>query len=373
MKLVDSGVLALGEAGTARACHTFPSVVALSTGALIATVRAGSEKDSDDETILLFADHRDGKGWVLHPGLPAAPRLAGVRGTIKLAYLTETAPGELIAAAMWVDRSSFPGNPLFNPETEGCLPLAIILSRSSDGGRSWSDWRHIPLPADLGPPSLTSPILVLGDGRLAMSIETNKTYLDAGSWAQRAVLLHSDDGGQNWQSPVVAACDPSGVIFNWDLRVAVSRQGTLVSFAWTYDRAAGAYRNIRRRLSHDAGQSWTAPEDIGFADQAARPAILDDGRVVLAWVDRFGSRSIRARLAEDLEAPFLPQTELTLYDQQSATEGRADTTLAGTLSEMDAWSFGLPSATATGDGDVMVVYYAGEVGRLDAHWARLRP
>ena len=53
--------------------------------------------------------------------------------------------------------------------------------------------------------------------------------------------------------------------------------------------------NIHRRVSSDGGHTWSAPEDIGVTDQAAHPAVLPDGRTVLAWVDRFQSQSIKAR------------------------------------------------------------------------------
>lgn len=165
----------------------------------------------------------------------------------------------------------------------------------------------------------------------------NKAYLDAGPWPQRDILLHSNDDGNTWLAPIEAACDPSGTIFNWDLRVAAARDEQLVSLAWTYDRKAGAYLNIHSRLSHDAGLTWTAPERIGIADQAGRPANVGDGRIVLAWVDRFGLRSIRARLADDAQAPLLPHP----IRSQIASDGTANATVAGTLSEMDAWSFGL--------------------------------
>lgn len=373
MKIVASGVLMAGETGTGRACHTFPSVIELASGKLIVTARHGSGKDGDDDTITVKADHGDGRGWVGHPGLPASPELNGCKGTLKLAYLTALRPGVIIAAAMWVDRTSFPGQPLFNAETEGCLPMAILLSRSDDDGLSWSDWWPVDLPQDIGPPSLTAPLVLLADGRLAMSIETNKTYLDAGIWDQKAVLLFSDDEGQNWSAPVVSAHDPSNRIFNWDLRMAAAPDGRLVSFAWTFDREAGEYRNIHRRVSADAGRSWTAPEDIGFADQAGRPAILSDGRVVLAYVDRFGTRSIRARLADSLEAPFRAESEVVLHSQADLARAETGASLGDALADMEMWSFGLPTATALRDGTVMVLYYAGVSGRMDIHWAKLAP
>ena len=82
------------------------------------------------------------------------------------------------------------------------------------------------------------------------------------------------------------------------------------TFAWTYDSATAKYLDIHRRISRDNGASWSAPEPLGFSDQAARPAIFSDGATVLAWVDRFGSKSIRARLAQRLDAPFNAATEV---------------------------------------------------------------
>lgn len=373
MKLLGSGTMAAGIPGTSQACYTFPSVVALADGTLLATARHGVGKDGDDEAIAVFAERGDRRGFVPYHPLPPAPILDGHRGTLKLAYLTELSPGHLLAASMWVDRTAYPGKPLFNAVTEGCLPMAILLARSSDNGKIWSNWRQVDLPTNLGPPSLTSPLFRLGNGRLAMSIETNKTYLDSGIWQQRAVLLTSDDAGETWSEPTISAQDPGRRIFNWDLRIAAAPDGTLVSFAWTFDREAGAYRNIHRRISHDHGQSWSEPEDTGIADQAGRPAILPDGRMVLAWVDRFGTRSIRARAAEQVAAPLTAESEIVLYALESAPAADVDASVGAALAEMDLWSYGLPSATALPDGTVIVVYYAGHSACMDIRWARLAP
>ena len=253
---------------------------------------------------------------------------------------------------MWVDRQTFPGQPLFNEETEGCLPMEILLADSRDLGRTWSDWRVVSVPADVGPPSLTNPVLVLPSGRLALSIETNKTYEDRGPWLQRVVYLYSEDRGRTWGGPVTTCQDPAGRIFHWDQRAGVFPDGRLATFTWTYDRQTTRYLNIRRRLSADEGAAWSAPEDLGFADQAAHPAILPDGRVVLAWVDRFGSRSIRARLATAADAPFDAATEVELYRQTAGgsptAAGHEDT--GELLAGMGLWSFGLPFAAALPDG-----------------------
>ena len=95
--------------------------------------------------------------------------------------------------------------------------------------------------------------------------------------------------------------------------------------------------------------------------------------MVLAWVDRFQSHSIRARLAPAADAPFDAATEVELYHQtaessQSAA-GQGDT--GDLLAEMGLWSFGLPFSAALPDGDVMVVYYAGDDACMEVRWARL--
>jgi hypothetical protein len=168
---------------------------------------------------------------------------------------------------------------------------------------------------------------------------------------------------------VTVAEDPAGRIFNWDLRAAVAPDGRIASFAWTYDSQKSTYLDIHRRISGDGGMTWTSPEPLGFSDQAARPAISRDGSVVLAWVDRFGTKSIRARYAPSLDAAFDAASEVVIYTHGASEAASGDT--GDMLASMDVWSFGLPFAEALPGGDVLVLYYAGEPTALDVRWARL--
>ena len=369
MKIIATGIMNRGARGGRRALATFPSVTALPDGTLLASCRVGTTKDCDDETVEFRRSADGGRTWG-DPVAPFSTVLGDRRGSLRVAYVTPMGGDRLIVVALWIDREAHPGKPLFDPETEGCLPMAVIVADSEDLGRTWSGWRAVPVPADVGPPSLTNPILRLRSGRLAVSIETNKSYEDRSKWLQRVVYVYSEDGGRTWGAPATVAQDPSGRVFNWDQRAGVWPDGRVVTFTWTYDRETTTYLNIRRRISADEGETWTAAEDLGFSDQASRPAVLPDGRVVLAWVDRYGTRSIRARLAEGIDGPFKAETEVVLYEHREGSRDWARDT-GEMLAEMGVWSFGLPYAEALPDGDVMVVYYAGDEGRMDARWARL--
>jgi len=128
----------------------------------------------------------------------------------------------------------------------------------------------------------------------------------------------SADGGKSWGKPATVIEDPEGRIFYWDLRTAVAPDGRLIAFSWTYDRKINKYLNISRLIGDDGGRSWSPPEDLGFADQPAHPAILPDGHAVLAWVNRFGNQTIRAGIAPGIDQPFIAEKELVLYHHNSS-------------------------------------------------------
>ena len=381
MKILDAGQITHSAPASKRAVYTFPALLAFRAGTragtrestgdetLLMTARRGSSKDCADEWVELYRSDDGGRRWTCMESAFPTARLAGAACSLRLVYLTELDAGHLLAASMWIDRETHPGAPLFNPRTEGCLPMGIFLADSFDGGRSWSAWRPVELPADIGPPSLTNPLIKLPDGGLLLSVETNKRYDDASKWFQRVVTLRSYDGGFSWDAPRDAGFDPSGRIFHWDMRLGLAADGTLVSFAWIYDSETGRYGNIRRRLSADSGLTWTAAQDIGIADQAGHPAALPDGRLALAWVDRFDSGSIRARAAASADADFDQSSEALIYQHGAAQRLRRGT--ADALDDMSLWSYGLPYAEALDKGDVMVLYYAGDQDTMDIHYARL--
>lgn len=369
MRILASGMLNAGEPGTVRAVCTFPSVTPLPDGGLLASYRTGSSKDGDDETVELRRS-ATGEEWgeAEQPFRDVSAQCGLPCGSLRVVYVTALAGRRLLACGLWVDRESFPGRPLFNPQTEGCLPMAVLLAESGDLGRTWSGLRVVPMTQDVGPPSLTNPVLRFRSGRFAISIETNKTYLDAGRWRQRVVYLYSGDL-VNWSAPRTVCEDPRGRYFHWDQRAGVAPDGRLAAFSWVYDQQERTYGNVQRRISADEGRTWSEPDDLGFADQPSHPAILPDGRVVLAWVDRYGTRSIRARMAERIDAPFQAGTEVVLYEAASRSLSLGGT--AEMLADQLSWSYGLPYAEALPDGTAMVVYYAGTPEQMGIRWARL--
>ena len=257
--------------------------------------------------------------------------------------------------------------------------MTVLLADSQDAGRTWTPWRIVPMPDDIGPPSLTNAILRLADGTLVLSIESNKPFLDTSKWFQRVVHLRSADGGATWSDPVTVLEDPTGRILNWDQRGAIAPDGRLVTFTWTYDSETATYLDVRRRISADGIAPFGPADDLGFADQPGHPAVLPDGRVVARLgrpvrheehpraAGRRDRRAVRRRDRGRRPRPGDP------VERPSTTDTTDATATGEILVDMGTWSYGLAFAEALPDGDVGVVHYAaGADGGTDVRWARLR-
>ena len=274
MKIDSSGILCSAKIDSNKACYTFSSFVSLSNGSILATARGGNNKDSELEGIEFFRSDDEGEKWS-EPWEPFKNvKIDNLKGSLKLCYLTEISDSHIIASFLWIDRTSIPGKELFNADTEGCLPMKILIADSYDNGNTWSKLRKVQLPKDIGPPSLTNPIMKLPNGKLIMSIENNKDYYDESKWYQKNIFICSSDNGKTWSKPYLAAGDETGRIFNWDLRCGVNKNGTITSFAWTYDSAKKTFLNIHQRISNDEGKTWSQPKDLNISDQPSHPALL---------------------------------------------------------------------------------------------------
>lgn len=373
MQITETGVINRGVLGGRRAISAFPSLTVVNRATLLAVYRVGSAKDyglgptkdSDDQMTELRWSGDLGRTWS-EPVSPFSNLVNGVRGTPQVCYLTDLGRGHLIAATLWINREAYPGKRLFNPETNGLLPSLILLADSHDSGRTWGPQRVVPTPLV----SLTDPIKRFPDGTLVLSLETNNSYDEPSPWHLRVIYLHSKDQGKTWSAPITVAEDPDHKVFYWDQRAAVAPDGAIVSFSWTYEGKSNSYLNVQRNISRDQGKTWLGFQDVGFTDQPSHPAILPDGKVVVAWVDRFKTASIRARLSARSDAPFPKESEVVFYEHKQGESTGDDATKL--VRQMVQWSYGLPFAEALPNGEVMVAYYAGTDTVMDIHWARLR-
>src|ERR1700674_4405376 len=127
MRIEAAGVLSPAEPGGSRAVATFPTVTPLDDGSLLASYSIGSGKDSDDIDLELRRSSDGGRSWS-GPARPFETSFGGRRGSLKAGPITSLGGEHLIIAALWIDREAFPGAPLFNPDTEGCLPMAILVA-----------------------------------------------------------------------------------------------------------------------------------------------------------------------------------------------------------------------------------------------------
>ncbi|MBP8953817.1 MAG: exo-alpha-sialidase [Armatimonadetes bacterium] len=372
MKIIARGTVAGTQPGGRPESRAFPGICVLPSGRWLCGFRAAPVKaEMTGQRAMLSMSDDQGRTWSRPVAPFEPPDIDGKPGLFRALFCTALGGEDVLALVYWVDHSQ-PELPFFNEETQGLLGSRLFMAQSADAGQTWTapklidtDPFHIPTPP-------TGPVLVLPDGSWACQFELNKPYLDPEPWRHASVLLFSPDQGCTWPEHVLTSKDPANRIFYWDQRPAVLGSGRMLDLFWTYDTADCAYLNIHARESLDLGRTWSEMWDTGVPGQPAQPLLLDDGRLLMVYVDRTGAPAIKARLSSDGGQTWPETTELLLCEAKPRDDRRKQS-MQDAWDEMTAFALGLPATAKLPEGDALVVYYSGpEPDDTDIKWLRLR-
>ena len=374
MTIVDRGQVFLGEDGSDYSSACFHGVCALPGGRWLVGFRAAPRKaDAFPQRVMVTWSDAEGRTWT-RPSEPFANQsIRGVPGVWRAGQPTALGGSRLAMVLYWVDASD-PGLPFFNEQTEGLLDSRLFLSLSGDAGQTWSTPRLLDTGPFTMPTPITGPLLLLRNGEWALQFETNKSYHDASIWHHKSVLMYSRDEGRTWPAFAEVAADPDARIFYWDQRPGALADGSVLDLFWTFDRQTAAYLNIHARASRDNGRSWSEIWDTGVPGQPAPPASLPDGRIAMPYVDRQRTPTIKLRVSADGGRTWPESTEIVLDERLRRAQEGGKSSMQDAWSEMAAFSTGLPTTARLSNGDVLVVYYAGQrADHTGLYWVRVSP
>ena len=373
MNIIDQGLIF--DARSAQAHHRasfFTTMLRLSSGRILAGFRRGSTKYSSDGNCCVAESTDEGKSWdVVCEQFDN--QINGITVEVRSIALGESRNGHVLGFLSCSNRSA--GEGYYDADTDTTAPSTIYVTRSADGGRTWSKYRILDT-GSLQYPVLSGPAVPLDGGRWLVTRERQEPELAGGPSLHSAdATVVADDGTA--EKILAVARDSRDQIFFYDQRQAYcpkSRQ--LIAAFWTYDREAEKDVAIHVARGDPATLQWETPFDTRISGQIAQPIPLPDGRLLLFYVHREPPGSMRLIASEDSGKTWQTSNELEVYRKGGGPEkgaaGEGDYTSMWV--DMGKWSFGHPAGVVLNDGTILLAYYAGpDEGCLSIHWARLRP
>ena len=325
----------------------FPTICALADDTLLCLCRHGSARESDDALGTIHRSTDGGRTWERTQPLPnlpgqygGPPRFAGGFGN--------TQSGDVLA---WLACQ------------RGEDERTTFYVRSRDGIQ-WSE--PTPVDTDPYPVFyLCMNLATLPDGTLVLAGEApggKSPEVPEDHWA--GLISRSSDGGRTWEP--VRAAHVSRNPFFLDLRLTALPDGRLLGVYWTHDMEKDCGLNVHTTFSDDAGRTWTEPQDAGFWGQVTDVCSLQSGRVVAVSNHRREPFGIRAVLSDNGGATFDEANHLELWGVVPA-QVRSAPVLApkrdlveNVMHSYHHFTFGTPSVTQLSDGTIVVAFYVTE-------------
>jgi hypothetical protein len=121
------------------------------------------------------------------------------------------------------------------------------------------------------------------------------------------------------------------------------------------------------------GREWTYPQPTSLDGQHCQPVALGGDLLAAAYSHRRNPPGVRVALSRDFGRTWDPTAEIEVYGSGAGDEPNATGATTGKdyWNAMGAWQFGHPRGVALPNGDVFVVFYAGEGATRSARWARV--
>lgn len=353
----------------------FDGLCRLRSGDLLAGYTVGPAKHAVTSTIRLSRSRDGGATWKETPHR-FETSFGGVRGSLAGAEVVEVAPGRLLIATSWFDRSD-PERPLFDPVTEGILHSRLLVAESSDAGETWGPWRAVETPGLTGCAG-TGPWVSWPDGTIALAFESFKEFDDPKPGRHAAWLLPSRDGGKSFGAPFRVAQHPEHTVYYWDQRICpAGPSGEFLALFWTHnlqDKRDLRVHFLKASLK-DGDKSRDLPRETTIPGQIAAPLLWDDGRIFGFVVDRDRPGTMTLWQSTDGGATWPEADRLVVHvhdERAKLSQGKENVDFKEYWEDMGKWSFGHPTMIRLDDRRALLSFYAGNPGQLSIHWARVR-
>ncbi len=346
---------------------TFPSLVLLPSGEMLAAFGIGSGFESTDNHTEYARSSDGGRTWQLAGSIFADQSERPTSSNVRIGHITGD---ELVAFGARWDRSRRDEG-LTNEATLGFVETELILLRSSDAGRTWLGPVRIEPPL-VGPAfEICSPIIALRDGRWLAPTSTWKGWNGENPTGMKAIALVSHDSGQTWPEYIDVMNGSAEHVIYWEQKLIDLGDGRLLAVCWTHDLTNGTDRPVHYALSVDYGRSFGPPRSTGLQGQTTTPIFLGDGRLVCIYrrTDKRGLWATYVRLVGDR---WINESELSLWGHDDAGHG----SLVGGDNLSQAFAnlkFGLPAGLVLPDGQVFVAFWCVEECLYVIRWFRLPP
>ena len=262
----------------------FPSIASLGGDELLASYTVGEAFEAIDLRIHLSRSLDGGRTWQEEGALDVPVLPEGISESVKMSAVGESPSGNQLAGLLQRhDRREFPGEGLTNPETLGFVPTRFEITRSEDGGRSWSEPSKVEPPLEGPEWELCAPLTVLPDGRWLLVTSTWPDWQGRLPHGHRLVAFVSHDQGEHWSEFQQIMHEEGGPVVFWESKVLPLPDGRLLAVAWTHDLSAGTDRPNHYSISSDGGESWSPPASTGLIGQTQTPCVLDQDRILVVY------------------------------------------------------------------------------------------
>ncbi len=367
VEVLDTGLVYRNPMPHLRSRHAyFPSLVALPGGELLCALDIGSAFEAVDVRSFVCRSSDGGASWS-DPQLIFKPDESAhrVSTTCRISRMPD---GDLAGLACLFDRSR-ENEGLANPQTEGFVDTTLALVRSTDGGRTWSAPRPIPIPDGWAHFETCSPMLApSASRRLVPTSYWNDWQGRCPHGSNRAIALLSDDGGSTWSRIIHVLGGPEAGFSGWEQKQVVLSDGRLMALCWCYSSAQGRNTNNHFAFSSDQGSSFGPALASPLLGETCTPVALPENHILCVYrcADVRGLWAHLARIEGDA---WKPLADAPLWGTNVESHESAD---KGMLAAMATLRFGCPSVLRLESGEVLAAFWCVEDCVSNIRWFRLK-
>lgn len=323
---------------------TFPGIVQLASGELVAIFTIGQAFDAADARAHVSRSSEHGRTWSAPVRLNEHEVRPEESESFKPLLLAD---GSLLATGYVFVRPS-PLAPVVDPETFKLLTLRNKTSTSTDGGRNWSAPAYFDIEGQ--PLELSGPAIQLASGRIIAA--TASFHL--GKDGHAGWIIASDDNGKSWNKLSEFYRSPLGNVSTWESRIADLGGGRVAVIFWAYDNAASANLSNHVAVSSDGGETFAPAIDTGIRGQASNLLSLGGGKALTIHSHREAPVGLIVRRV-DLTDGFKVEEELNLFADAAMASDSADI-----KKQFGSLKFGQPSLLRLQNGEIFAACWSFE-------------